>query len=155
MASEESERKARARESIVHASGPILNGGITSLIGVIVLLFSESYIFQSFFKIMVLVIGFGTLHAVALIPVVLSFIGPAAHAQNTGYDVTRNNGVGGNKNGVKHNGMGNGVKNGISNGISNGKANSNSQENGKSPNNGSMTYTNQGFEYDANLGYLK
>ena len=75
------DRDARARESLLHASGPILNGGFTSLLGVLVLSFSDSNIFQSFFQIMVLVVGFGTLHAVALIPVVLSFVGPQEQKQ--------------------------------------------------------------------------
>ncbi|CAL1542954.1 unnamed protein product [Lymnaea stagnalis] len=79
IVSEETNREDRARDAIVHASGPILNGGLSSIIGVVVLLFTESYIFQSFFKIMLLVIGFGVLHAVFLIPVILSFIGPHAH----------------------------------------------------------------------------
>ncbi|CAG5117285.1 unnamed protein product [Candidula unifasciata] len=79
MVSEEQTREDRAEDAIIHASGPILNGGVSSIIGVIMLLFTESYIFQSFFKIMLLVIGFGVLHAVFLVPVILSFIGPSAH----------------------------------------------------------------------------
>ncbi|XP_055886577.1 patched domain-containing protein 3-like isoform X2 [Biomphalaria glabrata] len=79
IVSEKQSREDRAKDAIVHASGPIFNGGLSSIIGVVVLLFTESYIFQSFFKIMVLVIGFGVLHAVFLIPVVLSFIGPATY----------------------------------------------------------------------------
>ncbi|XP_076441426.1 patched domain-containing protein 3-like [Babylonia areolata] len=69
-------REERARYALVHASGPILNSGLSSLIGIVILVFSDSYIFQSFFKIMTLVIGFGVLHAVFLIPVLLSWIGP-------------------------------------------------------------------------------
>ncbi|KAH9515398.1 hypothetical protein Btru_014364, partial [Bulinus truncatus] len=76
IVSEKLSREDRARDAIVHASGPIFNGGFSSILGVVVLYFTESYIFQSFFKIMVLVIGFGVLHAVFLIPVVLSFVGP-------------------------------------------------------------------------------
>ncbi|XP_012938856.1 patched domain-containing protein 3 [Aplysia californica] len=78
MISDSPTRRGRATEAMIDASGPILNGGISSIIGLIALLFTESYIFQSFFKIMFLVIGFGTAHAVLLIPVVLSFIGPEA-----------------------------------------------------------------------------
>ncbi|CAG5117286.1 unnamed protein product, partial [Candidula unifasciata] len=79
MISDEHSSMDRAKDAIIHASGPIFNGGLSSFIGVFILIFSESYIFQSFFKIMVLVIGFGVAHAVFLVPVTLSFIGPKAH----------------------------------------------------------------------------
>lgn len=75
MLSDARTRKERAEYALVHASGPILNSGLSSLIGIAVLVFSDSYIFQSFFKIMLLVIGFGVLHAIFLIPVLLSWIG--------------------------------------------------------------------------------
>lgn len=69
-------RQERAQYALVHASGPVFNSGFSSLIGIVVLVFSDSYIFQSFFKIMLLVISFGIIHAVFLIPVLLSWIGP-------------------------------------------------------------------------------
>ncbi|BFY99213.1 hypothetical protein BsWGS_02253 [Bradybaena similaris] len=81
MVSDEHSRQDRAKNAIIHASGPIFNGGLSSIIGVFMLIFTESYIFQSFFKIMVLVIGFGVLHAVFLVPVILSFIGPSTHVR--------------------------------------------------------------------------
>ena len=76
LASKKPNRQAKALETVVHASGPILNGGATSLLGVFVLVFSKSNIFFSFFQIMSLVVVFGTLHAVFLIPVILYTIGP-------------------------------------------------------------------------------
>ncbi|KAK7479950.1 hypothetical protein BaRGS_00028777, partial [Batillaria attramentaria] len=76
MTSLECTRHARARQALTHASGPILNGGLSSLVGISVLCVSDSYIFQSFFKIMFLVILFGVLHAVFLMPVILSLVGP-------------------------------------------------------------------------------
>ena len=69
-------RQERARDAIRHAAGPILNGAMSTLLGVIVLVASDSYIFQSFFRIMFLVILFGLLHAVFFLPAVLSLIGP-------------------------------------------------------------------------------
>ncbi|CAG5117284.1 unnamed protein product [Candidula unifasciata] len=81
MVSEEHSKEDRAKDAIIHASSPIFNGGLSSLIGVFMLIFSASYIFQAFFKIMLLVIGFGVLHAVFLVPVILSFIGPSAHVR--------------------------------------------------------------------------
>ncbi|KAL8580373.1 hypothetical protein ACOMHN_037472 [Nucella lapillus] len=84
MLSDARSRKERAQYALVHASGPILNSGLSSLIGIVILVFSDSYIFQSFFKIMILVIGFGILHAVFLIPVLLSWIGPTNKTQHGG-----------------------------------------------------------------------
>nr|KAG5702444.1 hypothetical protein BaRGS_027531 [Batillaria attramentaria] len=69
-------REARAHDAITHAAGPILNGAVSTLLGVVLLVFSDSYIFTSFFRIMFLVIVFGMLHAVLFLPVVLSLIGP-------------------------------------------------------------------------------
>ena len=79
MVSDETTRHARALDSIVHASGPILNGGFSSMLGVLVLSVTESYIFKAFFKVMLLVITFGAAHAILLVPVLLSFIGPNTH----------------------------------------------------------------------------
>ncbi|XP_064599698.1 patched domain-containing protein 3-like [Liolophura sinensis] len=56
--------------------GPILNGALSSLIGVIMLVNSESYIFKSFFKMMLLVIAFGLLHSILILPAFLSVLGP-------------------------------------------------------------------------------
>ncbi|BFZ24035.1 hypothetical protein BsWGS_27076 [Bradybaena similaris] len=81
MVSDELFREDRAKDAIIHASGPIFNGGLSTLIGVSMLIFSASYIFQSFFKIMLLVIVFGVLHAVFLVPVILSFIGPSTQVR--------------------------------------------------------------------------
>ncbi|KAL8597646.1 hypothetical protein ACOMHN_031581 [Nucella lapillus] len=72
-------RQERARDAIRHAAGPILNGATSTLLGVLFLLASKSYIFQSFFKVMFLVIIFGLMHAVFFLPAVLSLVGPEHH----------------------------------------------------------------------------
>ncbi|XP_076456429.1 patched domain-containing protein 3-like [Babylonia areolata] len=76
-------RQDRARDAIRHAAGPILNGATSTMLGVLFLLASSSFIFQSFFKVMFLVILFGLLHAVFFLPAVLSLIGPENREQNT------------------------------------------------------------------------
>ncbi|KAL8610616.1 hypothetical protein ACOMHN_006335 [Nucella lapillus] len=76
LLSEASSRQERARDAIRHAAGPILNGATSTLLGVLLLLASSSFIFQSFFKVMFLVILFGLLHAVFFLPAVLSLLGP-------------------------------------------------------------------------------
>ncbi|XP_028660185.1 patched domain-containing protein 3 [Erpetoichthys calabaricus] len=54
---------------------PIVQGAISTILGVAVLAAAESYIFRTFFKIMFLVIGFGAFHGLAFIPVFLTFFG--------------------------------------------------------------------------------
>lgn len=56
---------------------PILNGAITSILGILMLGFAKSYVFQSFFKTMLLVMLLGLFHSVMLLPVLLSFVGPS------------------------------------------------------------------------------
>ncbi|XP_050388660.1 patched domain-containing protein 3 [Patella vulgata] len=76
LTSSGSNRNARTSSTIAKASSPIWNAGLSSLIGISTLALSDSYVFESFFKVMVLVIAFGILHAALLLPVVLSIIGP-------------------------------------------------------------------------------
>ena len=76
LMSDSATRQGRARDAIRHAGGPILNGAMSTMLGVLLLLASSSFIFQSFFKVMFLVIFFGLLHAVFFLPAVLSLLGP-------------------------------------------------------------------------------
>ncbi|XP_072170191.1 patched domain-containing protein 3-like [Diadema setosum] len=54
---------------------PILQGALSTIIAIIVLNWSPSYIFRAFFKIMLLVMVFGMLHSLVFLPVLLSSIG--------------------------------------------------------------------------------
>ncbi|CAC5403641.1 unnamed protein product [Mytilus coruscus] len=69
-------RRFRVETAIDMAGGPILNGALSSLIGIVVLAFSQSYIFFSFFKVMSIVVFVGAMHAIFLLPVLLCLIGP-------------------------------------------------------------------------------
>ncbi|KAK7100869.1 patched domain-containing protein 3-like isoform X2 [Littorina saxatilis] len=69
-------RQKRAYDAITHAASPILNGGISSLVGVLLLFTSEAYVFYTFFKIMVLVMIFGIMNSVVFLPVMLTLFGP-------------------------------------------------------------------------------
>ncbi|XP_070196540.1 patched domain-containing protein 3-like [Littorina saxatilis] len=71
-----SSRQGRARDAISHAAAPIFNAGMSTLLGVVFLAASDSYVFITFFRIMVLVIVLGMLHAVLFLPAVLSLVGP-------------------------------------------------------------------------------
>ena len=65
-----------AEKAIDRSGGPIINAALSSIVGIIMLAFSTSYIFQSFFKMMLLVILFGLAHSVLFLPVLLSLCGP-------------------------------------------------------------------------------
>lgn len=76
MDSRSSDRHLGAQRAIKKTGAPIFNGALSSFIGIIFLVFSESFIFKSFFKIMFLTIIFGVAHSLFFLPNVLSIIGP-------------------------------------------------------------------------------
>ncbi len=69
-------RNERVSQALHMAGGPIFNGAISTILGALMLAFSSSYIFISFLKIIFLVMVFGFVHAMFLLPVVLAYIGP-------------------------------------------------------------------------------
>ncbi|KAG2458075.1 PTHD3 protein, partial [Polypterus senegalus] len=77
-----SNRKPKANDKAIDAlyilGYPIVQGAISTILGVAVLAAAESYIFRTFFKIMFLVIGFGAFHGIVFIPVFLTFFGLCA-----------------------------------------------------------------------------
>ncbi|KAL7842080.1 hypothetical protein SRHO_G00237690 [Serrasalmus rhombeus] len=60
-------------DALSHLGFPILQGALSTIVGVVVLSASVSYIFRTFFTIMSLVILFGLLHGIAFMPVFLTF----------------------------------------------------------------------------------
>lgn len=77
-------RDQKVQNAVLRSGGPIWNGAISSIIGIIMLVFSKSYIFRSFFKVMLLVILFGVAHAMFFLPVVLSLVGPIEYQKKGG-----------------------------------------------------------------------
>jgi len=69
-------RGERVRIALQSSGAPIFNGAVSSILGILMLAFAKSYIFQSFFKVMILVVLFGICHAVLFLPSLLSFFGP-------------------------------------------------------------------------------
>ncbi|XP_013794597.1 patched domain-containing protein 3-like [Limulus polyphemus] len=58
----------------LHSLGmPILQGSLSTILGIVSLAFAPSYIFLTFFKTVFLVILFAALHGIFLLPVLLSF----------------------------------------------------------------------------------
>lgn len=71
------DKNKRIKTALNRSGGLILNCSLSSIIGILMLAFSKSFIFFSFFKVMFIVMIFGALHAMFLLPVVLSTIGPS------------------------------------------------------------------------------
>ncbi|KAF7649862.1 hypothetical protein LDENG_00134310 [Lucifuga dentata] len=65
----------KAIDAVAHLGYPILQGAVSTILGVVVLAVSPSYIFRTFFKIMFLVIMFGLFHGLMFIPVFLMLFG--------------------------------------------------------------------------------
>ncbi|XP_026800540.2 patched domain-containing protein 3 [Pangasianodon hypophthalmus] len=72
-----SSKKETANERAIDALSclgyPILQGALSTIIGVLVLAGSKNHIFRTFFKIMFLVMVFGLLHGIVFIPVFLTW----------------------------------------------------------------------------------
>ena len=57
---------------------PIVQGAISTILGVVGLMIAPSYIFVTFFKMVFLVICLGAMHGLFLLPVLLSLFGPGS-----------------------------------------------------------------------------
>lgn len=62
------------KSALDKSGGPLFNAAFSSLLGIVMLFFSESYIFQSFGKVMLLVVSFGLVHAVFFLPLLLDIL---------------------------------------------------------------------------------
>ena len=82
MISKGKTRDEKMKAGIIRSGAPVFHGAISSLLGVVMLAFAKSYIFYSFFQVMSLVIAFGISHALLLLPVILSVIGPSPSEDN-------------------------------------------------------------------------
>lgn len=64
----------------LHSLGmPILQGALSTIIGIIAIATSPAYIFRSFFKTMFLVMTLGLLHGILFLPVLLTILRPCMH----------------------------------------------------------------------------
>ncbi|KFP12421.1 Patched domain-containing protein 3, partial [Egretta garzetta] len=73
VTSGESSANNKAIEALSLLGYPVLQGAVSTVLGVVVLAAAKAYIFRTFFKIMFLVILFGALHGLVFIPVFLTF----------------------------------------------------------------------------------
>merc|ERR1719510_785763 len=69
----------RAQIALSTMGPAIVNGGMTTFLAVTPLFFSESHVFQTFFKVFFLTVIFGLFHGIILLPVILSWIGSTSN----------------------------------------------------------------------------
>ena len=78
MSSKGSTPEDRVKESLYALGLPIVQGASSTILAVISLVLAGSYIFLVFFKMVFLVVFFGAMHGLFLLPVLLSLFGPGS-----------------------------------------------------------------------------
>jgi multidrug efflux pump subunit AcrB len=82
MSVDGNDRNTILKNAIDRAGGPVVNAAFSTLLGIMMLAFSGSYIFQSFGILMFLVIGFGLIHAALFLPLFLYALLPCFHSMD-------------------------------------------------------------------------
>ncbi|KAJ4445222.1 hypothetical protein ANN_07023 [Periplaneta americana] len=78
MSSHGSTPEERVKESLYALGLPIVQGASSTILAVVSLVLAGSYIFLVFFKMVFLVVFFGAMHGLFLLPVLLSLFGPGS-----------------------------------------------------------------------------
>lgn len=76
MVSAADTRNTKIISALSEVGWPTVQSAFSTILGTVPLAFANSYVFQTFFKTLFLVIGIGFLHGIFVLPVVLSLIGP-------------------------------------------------------------------------------
>lgn len=75
----EGTRDERARLALQHIGASVFNGGLTTFLATMMLSLSESYVFQVFFRMLVLIVCLAQWFGLVFLPVVLSIVGPSPY----------------------------------------------------------------------------
>ena len=75
VSSNKTDVNKKAMDALARLGHPILQGALSTIMGVVLLSLSGSYIFRTFFKIIFLVITFGLMHSLVFIPVFITLLG--------------------------------------------------------------------------------
>ncbi|XP_066586753.1 patched domain-containing protein 3 [Prorops nasuta] len=78
MSSKLKKPEDRVKEALYSLGLPIVQGAVSTILGLIALLLAGTYIFLVFFKMVFLVIFIGAMHGMFLLPVLLSLFGPGS-----------------------------------------------------------------------------
>eukprot|EP00549_Striatella_unipunctata_P000485 CAMPEP_0118715154 /NCGR_PEP_ID=MMETSP0800-20121206/26691_1 /TAXON_ID=210618 ORGANISM="Striatella unipunctata, Strain CCMP2910" /NCGR_SAMPLE_ID=MMETSP0800 /ASSEMBLY_ACC=CAM_ASM_000638 /LENGTH=902 /DNA_ID=CAMNT_0006621239 /DNA_START=79 /DNA_END=2787 /DNA_ORIENTATION=- len=70
------DKNRRALESLADIGAAVLSGALSTFLAVAILLFSSSYVFEVLSTQFALTVGFGIIHGLVLLPVLLSILGP-------------------------------------------------------------------------------
>lgn len=68
----------KVKEALYALGLPIFQGSVSTVLGMLALLLANNYIFSVFFKMVFLVVFFGAMHGLFLLPVLLSLFGPGS-----------------------------------------------------------------------------
>lgn len=72
-------RMERARIALRDIGPAVWNGGFSTFLAVVLLVFSKSYVSMTFFKVFFCVVFYGLFHGLCYLPVILSCIGPTPY----------------------------------------------------------------------------
>jgi len=72
-------RMERARVTLRDIGPAVWNGGFSTFLAVVLLIFSKSYVSMTFFKVFFCVVFYGLFHGLCYLPVILSCIGPTPY----------------------------------------------------------------------------
>jgi len=68
-------RRERAQASVSSMGTAVAHGGVSTMLAFILVAFSNSYVYLTFFKMFLCVVVFGLFHGIVLLPVLLSLVG--------------------------------------------------------------------------------
>ena len=77
-------RDERAAVALKHIGLPVLNGGISTVVGTVATLQARSYVFQMFGRMFFLIVSLGLYFGIIVLPVVLSICGPVQKSAAVG-----------------------------------------------------------------------
>uniref|UniRef100_A0A5F8HCG1 Patched 2 n=1 Tax=Monodelphis domestica TaxID=13616 RepID=A0A5F8HCG1_MONDO len=77
-------RDARSAQALEHMFAPVMDGAVSTLLGLLMLAGSDfDFIVRYFFVVLTVLTGLGLLHGLVLLPVLLSILGPPAQVVQT------------------------------------------------------------------------
>jgi len=89
MHAEGHSRDARMKKALIAIAPAVLNGGFSTFLAVALLVFSDVYVFVSFFKIFFLVVFFGLYNGLVFLPVLLTLVGPKSENKQDSHRKTQ------------------------------------------------------------------